>query len=177
MKKLALIITTILLANPLLVHAKSAQNAMISQSQIQELSDKQALRELIDRFAILADTKQIDEQMTLFIDNPSVTSREAGRESTIVGKDNIHKAFSDYLAQFHTVYHFNGQQLVDIKENHATGTYYSTVTLIKDVNGKDEVLVRDVIYQDEYQKVNGKWLIHKRIANFVTRDVQIRDKP
>ncbi|WP_420849323.1 hypothetical protein [Ramlibacter henchirensis] len=37
------------------------------------------------------------------------------------GREHIGQRFGEYLANFNTVYHHNGQQTVDIRGDHATG--------------------------------------------------------
>ena len=39
-------------------------------------------------------------------------------------------------------------------------------------DGKQMMTSHSVRYQDSYQKVNGKWLIAKRIANFMITDTR-----
>ena len=124
-----------------------------------EISDRIALKELVDTFSNLADEKRIDEQVLL-------TNGKAN--PPIVGRDALNKAFSGYLAQFHTVYHLNGQQTVSFQSpTRATGISYCDVTLIKSENGKDIALRRGVRYEDVYVKQNGRWLIESRKSNFM----------
>lgn len=134
-----------------------------------EISDRIALKELVDTFSNLADEKRIDEQVLLFTENASVQSLENGKANPpIVGRAALNKAFSGYLAQFHTVYHLNGQQTVSFQSpTHATGISYCDVTLIKNENGKDIAQRRGVRYEDVYVKQDGRWLIESRKSNFM----------
>ena len=134
-----------------------------------EISDRLALKELVDTFANLADEKRIDEQVLLFTENGSVQSLENGKANPpIVGREALNKAFSSYLAQFHTVYHLNGQQTVTFQNpNHATGISYCDVTLIKSENGQDIAQRRGVRYEDVYVKQDGRWLIESRKSHFM----------
>ena len=84
------------------------------------------------------------------------------------GKEQIGKAFADYLALFDVVYHLNGQQTVDIDGDTATGISYCFVTLIG--NGKKNQ--SGVRYHDTYVKQNGKWLIKRRESNFMFTTVE-----
>ena len=71
------------------------------------------------------------------------------------------------MALFDTVYHLNGQQIVDIQGDHATGISYCFVTLI----GNGKMNQSGVRYNDTYVKQNGKWLIKKRESNFTFTSV------
>ena len=134
-----------------------------------EISDRIALKELVDTFSNLADEKRIDEQVLLFTENASVQSLENGKANpSIVGRAALNKAFSGYLAQFHTVYHLNGQQTVSFQSpTHATGISYCDVTLIKNENSKNIAQRRGVRYEDVYVKQDGRWLIESRKSNFM----------
>jgi predicted double-glycine peptidase len=46
------------------------------------------------------------------------------------------EAFGQFLKDFDTVYHFNGQQVVTIDGDYGTGTCYCLITLIGSENGK-----------------------------------------
>ena len=83
------------------------------------------------------------------------------------GRTEIEKVFSDYLANFHTVYHLNGQQTVQLNGDKAEGISYCQVALVRTQNGKEELLTHYVRYNDSYAKINGRWVIQKRIAHFM----------
>ena len=100
----------------------------------QKIEDTLALKKLVDTFSNLADTKDVKAQMDLFTDDAEVVSKTANQTFNSKGKDQIYKAFADYLALFDIVYHLNGQQTVEIDGDKATGISYCFVTLIG--NGK-----------------------------------------
>jgi hypothetical protein len=75
----------------------------------QDIADKIALKELVDTFSILADKKDTKGQVQLFTANGNVTTYVSGAEiSNLTGRDKLDAAFAAYLANFDTVYHFNG---------------------------------------------------------------------
>jgi len=82
------------------------------------------------------------------------------------GRKEMAEAFGDFLKNFDTVYHFNGQQVVAINGDNATGTSYSLVTLISTENGKKMKTTIGAIYQDDFVREDNRWLIAKRIGNF-----------
>lgn len=66
----------------------------------------------------------------------------------IKDREEIEKVFSDFLANFHTVYYLNGQHTITFTSETTTDAIgYCAVKLVGE--------------QD------GKWLISKRIANFM----------
>ena len=79
-----------------------------------QTEDQLALKRLVDTFSNLADVKDVKSQMDLFTDDAEVRSKSGENVFVSKGKEQIGKAFADYLALFEVVYHLNGQQTVEI---------------------------------------------------------------
>ncbi|SDZ70680.1 SnoaL-like domain-containing protein [Variovorax sp. YR266] len=143
------------------------------EQRIQALEDRAALRDLIDTFAYLGDKKDIATQMTLFTEDATVDTY-FGDElfASTKGRAKIHEVFTGFIANFETLYHFNGQQTPTISGDAATATYYGLVVLISDANGQKTRNTNGVIYQDEYIRRNGQWMIAKRVSRFSWRDFE-----
>ena len=141
---------------------------------LENIKNRIDLKELVDTFSILADKKETDEQTFLFTEDAEVyTYRDGELRTSLKGREEIGKAFGNYLSLFETVYHINGQQIVNINGNKADGIYYCQVVLIKNENGDKTALIQGVYYNDEYTNINGKWLISKRTSHFVWSDNRI----
>ena len=68
------------------------------------------LKHLGDHFSNFADVKDVDSQLPLFTENAEVTTFIKGELfANAKGREEIGGVFKAYLAQFHTVYHLNGQ--------------------------------------------------------------------
>ena len=143
------------------------------QAHNSHIEDTLALKKLVDTFSNLADVKDVKSQMDLFTDDAEVISKTGNQTFHSKGKKEIEKAFTDYLALFQIVYHLNGQQTVEINGDHATGISYCFVTLIGD-GKKNQSGVR---YNDTYVKQNGKWLIKKRVSDFMFTSVDPYNSP
>ena len=143
------------------------------EKRIEELENVRALRELVDNFSILADKKEVWKQTELFTKDATVDSYVNGvLTSSFNGTKEIGEAFEGFLANFETVYHNNGQQIVSINGNKAEGTLYCRVDLISSENGEKINNASAVSYKDEYVYENGQWLIAKRTSTFVWNDRQ-----
>ena len=109
--------------------------------------------------------------MLLFTEDATVESITNGQAGTVLkGRRQLPEAFGAYLANFDTVYHHNGQQTVEVRGDTATGTSYCLVVLIGTENGKRVRNTSGVIYNDQYVRHGGQWLIAKRVSNFTWRD-------
>jgi hypothetical protein len=90
-----------------------------------DIEAKLALRELVDAFAVLADTKDVQQQVALFTAKALVETVMSGASvGRLSGTDAIGNAFSTFLRSFDTVYHFNGQHVVAVHGDRATGILY-----------------------------------------------------
>ena len=100
-------------------------NQKSGEIDLKNIENRIALKELVDTFSILADKKDTDAQTFLFTEDAQVYNYDEGKLTTILkGREEIGKAFRDYLALFETVYHINGQQTVNIDGDKADGISY-----------------------------------------------------
>jgi ketosteroid isomerase-like protein len=134
---------------------------------IKELADRASLKELVDTVSILADKKDVHSEVQLFSEN-AISETFAGGVSVLKlkGRKEMEEAFRDFLKNFETVYHLNGQQTVTINGDKANGTSYCLITLIGVENGRKMKTTIAAIYQDDYIRENNRWLIAKRTGNF-----------
>lgn len=152
------------------VSAQTAGNVK-QDGNMDKLQDKQELKELVDVFSVLADRKDVAAQTLLFTEDATVTSYRNGKPiSTYTRRKDIGEAFGNFLSLFETVYHINGQQVVEIDGNRATGTAYCLVVLIENREGKRSMNTQGVRYDDEYVRQDGKWLIARRTSHFEWSD-------
>jgi hypothetical protein len=134
---------------------------------IKELEDRILLKELFDIVSILGDRKDFAAQVQLFTENAlSETIADDVSILKLYGRKEMAEAFNEFLKDFDTVYHFNGQQVLNIDGDHSTGTCYCMVTLIGSENGKKMKTSIGAIYQDNYVREDNRWLIAQRIGTF-----------
>ena len=109
----------------------------------------------------------------LFTEDGTVTSISNGQPSApLKGREQLKKAFSGFLSTFHTVYHQNGQQTINLQGDKAEAISYCRVILVVKQNDKEMKTTLYTIYKDTFVKEGGKWLIRERTSNFVHREVE-----
>lgn len=153
----------------LIASAAVAQESKQPQASgsIRDIQDRIELRELVDTFSLLADKKEVLKQTALFTASATVeTYRDGAVISRLSGREEIGKAFESFLKTFDTVYHFNGQHLVSLNGDRATGDLYCLTYLFGKESGKRVKTTFGIRYLDEYVRENGKWLIGKRTSFF-----------
>lgn len=143
------------------------------EKRLADIENKAAVKNVVDVFSNLADTKEIDKQVLLFTEDGIVESGSAEQKMVLSGRKQLFDAFSGYLANFDIVYHQNGQQTIEeLTENTAKATSYCRVILVGKQDGKQMKTTLYTIYKDEFVKQNGTWLIKHRTSNFVHREVE-----
>ena len=142
---------------------------------LKELQAKFELKELVDTFSTLSDTKSVYEQTLLFTENSLIEVYMDGKKTfELHGRKEIENAFTPFLAPFKNVYHQGGQQTItELTDTTAKGTAYCLVVLVDEENGKKRITKHGVVYNDEFVKVDGKWYFEKRISNFVWSTVDL----
>ena len=135
---------------------------------------KLELKELVDTFSILADRKDVKTQAGLFTEDASLISYSGDQKiSEQHGRKEIEDGCTAFLALFDTVYHMNGQQVVEVDGDHAKGTAYCQVVLIGlNEAGKRVQTTQGVWYEDEYVKQDGSWRIAGRTSHFTWTDAK-----
>jgi len=134
---------------------------------LKDPTDRTALKELVDKISTLGDRKDFNAQVQLFSED-ALSENFAGGTSILKlkGRKEMAEAFANFLKDFDTVYHLNGQQVVNIDGDQASGTFYCLVTLIGNENGKRMRTTIGAYYQDSYVRAEDGWLVAKRIGNF-----------
>lgn len=151
----------------------NAQNNKSIEQRIAELEDRVALKNLVDTFSNLSDTKEAELQAQLFTEDATVKTLIDGKVAVeLKGRKQIAEVFGNFLATQETIYHMNGQQTVTLNGDSATGISYCQVAMIATVEGKRMITQQGVRYNDEYKKINGRWYIKNRISNFMWRDTR-----
>ncbi|MGL3798679.1 nuclear transport factor 2 family protein [Lactiplantibacillus plantarum] len=144
---------------------------------IQEVSDRLALKQVVDLFSNYSDTKENEKRVQLFLPNGKVNIINDGKVTfTLNGRQEILNAFSSSMDDYSAVFHMSGQQTVSFTDaTHADGIAYNYVTLVKtNEQGQTVTTNEGVRYQDKYEKVDGQWYIAERNSNFIwhTEDVK-----
>ncbi|MBW1606141.1 nuclear transport factor 2 family protein [Lactobacillus sp. Sy-1] len=139
---------------------------------IQEISDRIELKQLVDQLSNYADTKENEKQVQLFTEagKVNIINNEGKVTFQLSGRDEILNAFAKSMAGFKSVFHMSGQQTVEfIDDHHARGVAYNYVVLTKEEADELITTQEGVRYDDYYVKESDKWLIDTRNSHFIWR--------
>jgi len=134
---------------------------------IKEIEDRIAIKELVDSVSILGDRKDFKAQVQLFTED-ALSETFAGGDLILKlqGRKEMAEAFAGFLKDFETIYHFNGQQVVTVNGDKATGISYCLITLSGNESGKKMKTTIGAVYNDNYVRKDSVWLIAKRVGTF-----------
>jgi SnoaL-like domain len=130
-----------------------------------EAADRLALRELFDAYAHCADRRDAEGQKALFTDDTrfAVYMDGEGSEPTYIlhGREALTPVFED-LNRYETTTHFNGQSMVTIDANRATGESYTIAHHLYTEDGIRKIMVASLRYLDTFVKLEGSWYFAER---------------
>ncbi len=138
---------------------------MTTEQHLQENADRIAIREVIDMYAICADTRDAKGQMALFTKDTNFEvyyDPKSGKPSQVISKNEDLFPVFDNLNSYDTTMHFNGQSIIHINENNATGITYCIAHHLNIVDGKQKFMIAAIRYHDKFVKQNDKWLFSER---------------
>jgi hypothetical protein len=115
--------------------------------RIDRLESLDAIRQLVSRYGMLIDCRDMDALVDLFVDDVRVTRTSSGHDAMRAHLDHL-------LRQFTTSIHFVGNHTIDFVDgDHAEGIVYSKV----EHEYGDEWIVMGIQYWDRYERRNSRW--------------------
>lgn len=143
---------------------------------LENLSTKEALRNLIDAYAYLGDEKKIHEQMKLFTKDATYKVFMNGNlVANTTGTDILEQEFNGHAAQVKTYFTMNGQHTVALAGTTATGVSYSQLKMVREIDGRDILTDYSVRYNDVYTYQGDQWLISERTGHFIIIEARTLD--
>jgi hypothetical protein len=133
--------------------------------RIDRLESREQIRNLVARYAVLIDSRDLDALVDLFVEDVRVTRETRGRE--------VMKTLIDSLVrQFTTSVHFVGAQTLEfLDDDHAEGVVYCKA----EHEYGDEWIVMAIQYWDRYERRDGTWMFTGRqIQHWYATDMNDR---
>jgi len=127
---------------------------------VSEIEDVEAIRRLTHEFAMAVDTKQLDALMDLFLPDAEFDSGMAD-VPVLNGRDEIAGFFTGAFDGLTYLFHMNGNHIIDLDGDTATGTVYHHATAVP-VGG--DVFSAYGYYADTYARTADGWRIQRRAA-------------
>lgn len=142
----------------------------------QDIADQLKLRALVDKVSIFSDKKDFKAQVQLFTEDAITEITVDGNLiMQLTGREAMSAAVEGFNKSFTAAFHLNGQHVVTVEGEHANGTLYSHITLLSVEEGKMVKSTIGAVYQDQYKRINGRWLIASRRGTFIWQDKNLLD--
>jgi hypothetical protein len=130
-----------------------------------QAADRLALRELFDAYAHCADRRDADGQKALFTEDTrfAVHMDGDGTDPSYVlqGREALTPVFAD-LNRYEVTTHFNGQSIVTVEGDRATGESYTIAHHIYTEDGTRKIMIASLRYYDTFARIAGKWYFAER---------------
>jgi hypothetical protein len=131
-----------------------------------DAADRLAIRGLVDAWAHCADRRKPQQQAELFLPDGTVavylgdpaTSEPVQR---LRGHAELAEAFK-VLNNYDVTTHFNGQSMIILDGNSATGETYCLAHHLWVENGQRTLMVMSIRYLDTFVRHGGRWLFAER---------------
>ena len=136
---------------------------------VEEMQAKMEIQELVGSFSNLE--VDVPPQMKLFTKDTHVKVYMGENLAfDIHGVEELEKIFSQFTAAVKRSHHMNGQHVIKVDGDNATGILYCRAALVTEEDGKEFISDNFIYYEDVYKKVDGKWLIAARTSHFNITD-------
>ena len=137
--------------------------------RIQALEDREAIKRLKYDYFFFCDSKQPDKVRACFIDGP--VHIDYGRVGIFTHRDELITVFTELACNEHMVemHHAQNPRIDLIDERHAVGgwsLYYHLIDTRSNI-----VTQLGAVYEDEYLKIDGLWLISSTICKVTSTQV------
>jgi hypothetical protein len=134
-----------------------------TEAMVREMLDREAIRDVINRFAIGADQGDWDKVASCF-------TPDAYFDSGPIFQGKIKEAipiFHESLARFESTMHLTGTQVIELGGDKANVETYSIDYHRLNVEGKQKDIIVGIRFLDNLVRQDEKWLIQRRVAKFV----------
>ncbi len=121
-------------------------------STILRLEADRQIRQLVSRYALALDSRDVAALVALFVPDVQVGNGESGREA-------LARWFDPILRPYRTTFHIVGNHVIDLDDDdHATGVVYCR----PEHEVGDLWVVMPMQYWDRYERREGQWLFRSR---------------
>lgn len=137
----------------------------VKKLSLEEIADRDAIRDLVDAYAFCADTRDAEGQMALFTEDTLfrvfMDERQAEPDQVVDNRQDLAPIF-DNLNIYTSTMHFNGQSKINLSGDTATGTTYCFAHHLTVDGDNKNLMVATIRYFDEFVKINNAWFFKKR---------------
>jgi uncharacterized protein (TIGR02246 family) len=123
-------------------------------ARLERLEGREEIRQLVARYCIALDMRDLDAMVGLFPADVRVSREESGRKA-------LRNWFDQTLReQFSGTAHVTGNHIIEFDDNdHAHGVVYSR----NEHETGPEWVIMTMMYWDRYERIDGRWYFRRRL--------------
>jgi len=130
--------------------------------RIEKLESLDEIRQLVAKYSLSLDMRDLDAHVNLFAEDIQVTRKLTGRQHLKAWLDDTLRL------QFTGTSHHIGNHIIEfVDEDNAIGVVYSKneheTPTTKDGVETAEWVIMQMIYWDNYQRIDGRWYFRRRL--------------
>lgn len=127
------------------------------EQRINRLESVEEIRQLVAKYSLSLDMRDLDAHVNLFAPDIRVSREHSGRA-------HLKRWLDDTLRlQFTGTSHHTGNHIIEFDDaDHAHGILYSRNEHETPAEGGDEWVIMQMLYWDDYQRIDGRWLFRRR---------------
>jgi len=124
------------------------------EARIDRLESLDAIRQLVSKYALSLDMRDVDAHVNLFARDIRVSREATGRQALKVWLDEMMRD------QFTGTSHHIGNHIIEFDDpDHAHGVVYSK----NEHETGDEWVIMQMMYWDNYERIEGSWYFRRRL--------------
>lgn len=133
--------------------AASSEGAHTLERRLQRIEDTLEIQQLPIRYSLAVDERDIDAWVNLFVPDVRVGRDQSGRQA-------LRAAIVPMVTQFYrSIHQIVGHRVEFVDSEYAVGHVYCRA----EHEVGERWVVMAIRYDDEYQKVEGRWFFRRRI--------------
>jgi ketosteroid isomerase-like protein len=133
------------------------------EARVRRLEDRAAIQDLIARYAVVIDDRDIDGIAALFTAEGSFRSRDGVMAAR--GREAVLEQFRGRFAALAVSNHFSHDHILEFGEGPDAAT--GLVTAHAEVWRNGRALIAALRYEDSYRREDGRWRFADRLLSFL----------
>jgi hypothetical protein len=127
------------------------------EERLDRLESTDEIRQLVAKYSLSLDMRDLDAHVNLFAEDIRVSREKSGRS-------HLKRWLDDTLRlQFTGTSHQTGNHIIEFDDaDNAHGIVYSKNEHETPSEGGDEWVIMQMLYWDNYQRINGRWYFRRR---------------
>jgi ketosteroid isomerase-like protein len=137
-----------------------AENSL--EARLRRIEDRIAIEELVARYGLVMDDRDMDGMPGLFTEDARILSRDGVMDAR--GRDAVIELYRGRFAVLGPSYHFTHDRIIRFGDDpdEATGIVLSHAEMQR----KGEPMLAAIRYSDRYRREHGAWRFAERLFDF-----------